>query len=81
MKIFRISSLEEFRYVENRNYDEYQEHLRWLHLKLPSKETSFSIDGYSYPADKIVEFAKVASELFMFDPRKAEIHIVFGASV
>ena len=48
--------MEEFRYVEKRNYDEYQEHLRWLHLNLPSKETAFSIEGYSYPADKIVEF-------------------------
>lgn len=56
MKIFRISSLEEFRYFEKRNYNEYHEHLSWLNRILPPKESSFSVAGYSYPADKIVDF-------------------------
>lgn len=56
MKIFRISNLDEYKNFSERTRSAYAAHGAFLQSLLPAAETNFTFRGFSYTAEKEVDF-------------------------
>jgi SAM-dependent methyltransferase len=56
MKLYRIRSYDEYLVHEKRNEDFYRQHKAYLQKVVPASRKKFTVPGYSYTADKQVQF-------------------------
>lgn len=56
MKIYRIGSFEEFQAYRYATRADYERHFRTLYAAIPTEPRPFTLRGYSYPAQREVDF-------------------------